>query len=473
MTRRILLILSLVSILIISSISGPGCANIIPPAGGPKDSLPPQLRRAEPADSTLNFRSTRFSFSFDEYVEVQNIQQELLVSPVPRNAPAVDYRLNTVSVRLKDTLEPNTTYTIDFGNSIKDINEGNVLRNFTYTFSTGPYIDSLEFSGNVILAETGRIDTTLIVMLHSNPDDSAVVREKPRYVSKLDSKGRFVFKNLPPRTYRVYALKDETNTRRYFDDKQLFAFADSPVVISDTTRSVTLYAYSNRPPAVPAVTTAAPPTRTRGATQTTDRRLKFSTNLIGTQQDLLGRFIMIFEQPLRAFDSTLVSLKTDTTFTPVADARIFKDSTNRQMTVTTAWKENTTYHLIMDQNFAEDSAGRKLPRTDTLTFTTKRISDYGKLRLRIRNLDLTRNPVLQFVLNGNITQSFPLSSVDFAQQMFFPGDYELRILYDNNKNGKWDPGNFFGQRRQPELVQPIDRKIIIKPNWENEFEIAL
>ena len=247
MSHRVLIILSALVLTFMAFLTGPGCANMIPPAGGPKDSLAPMLVKADPRDSTLNFSGSRLVFTFDEYVEVQNVQQELLVSPVPRVTPSVDYRLNTVTVRLKDSLEANTTYSFNFGNSIKDINEGNVMKNFTYSFSTGSYMDSLEFVGNVLLAETGQVDTTLIVMLHSSADDSAVVNEKPRYVTKLDNRGRFRFRNLPPRTYYVYALKDETNTRRYFDDKQLFAFANAPVTISDSTAPITLYAFANKP----------------------------------------------------------------------------------------------------------------------------------------------------------------------------------------------------------------------------------
>ena len=97
----------------------------------------------------------------------------------------------------------------------------------------------------------------------------------------------------------------------------------------------------------------------------------------------------------------------------------------------------------------------------------------GKLKLKFRNLDMAKNPVVQFVLNATVTQSIPLTSPDLSVPLFFPGEYELRILYDDNRNGRWDPGVFFGQHKQPELVKPIDRKIIIRPNWENEFEIAL
>ena len=474
MSHRVLIILSALVLTFMAFLTGPGCANMIPPAGGPKDSLAPMLVKADPRDSTLNFSGSRLVFTFDEYVEVQNVQQELLVSPVPRVTPSVDYRLNTVTVRLKDSLEANTTYSFNFGNSIKDINEGNVMKNFTYSFSTGSYMDSLEFVGNVLLAETGQVDTTLIVMLHSSADDSAVVNEKPRYVTKLDNRGRFRFRNLPPRTYYVYALKDETNTRRYFDDKQLFAFANTPVTISDSTAPITLYAFANKPLTIapPVTPPAGTGSRNRNAQQNTDRRLKFNTNLLGGQQDLLSTLQIDFEQPLRSFDSSKLSLWTDSNYT-AASFRVIKDSNNRKIIISSAWKEAVNYHLIMDKEFAEDSLGRKLLKTDTLHFTTKKLSDYGRLKMRLRNLDLTKNPVLQFVQNGNVIRSASLTSSDYQESLFLPGEYELRIVSDRNKNGEWDTGQFFGEHRQPERVRRIARKINVKANWDNEIDIQL
>ena len=121
------------------------------------------------------------------------------------------------------------------------------MKDFTYVFSTGNYIDSLELAGKVVLAETGKVDTTLVVLLHTSSDDSAVVNERPRYLAKVDGKGNFVFKNLPPKTFYLYALKDEGGTHRYFNDKQLFAFADRPVTAQLKTEPVTLYAYASKP----------------------------------------------------------------------------------------------------------------------------------------------------------------------------------------------------------------------------------
>lgn len=459
-----------------------GCANIIPPQGGPRDSLPPVLLKATPGDSTRNFTGNKIVFTFDEFIDIQGIQENLNVSPSPNINPSVDYKLNTVTIKLKDTLESNTTYSLNFGDAIKDFNEGNPLKGFTYTFSTGKYIDSLEISGKVILAETGKKDTTLIVMLHTNANDSAVVKEKPRYVAKLDGNGNFIFKNLPPKTFYIYALKDEGGTRKYYDNKQLFAFADQPVVTDGKTAPVTLYAWAVKPVTQPVtlggVNIGNRLNKTGGTTA--ENRLKYQTNLANNLQDLLGSFILTFEQPLRSFDSTKLRLYTDSAFNPVTGYRFQKDSTNRKLTLVNnppagqpAWKENTTYHLILEKDFAEDSAGKKLLKTDTLSFKTKKLADYGSLQLTFRNLDLAKNPVLLFVFSESVVRSVPLLSATYSQTLFLPGEYELRILYDDNKNGYWDPGQFFGKRRQPELVKPVERKITVKAAWENEIEITL
>ncbi len=459
--------------IIISVSSGPGCANIIPPAGGPRDSLPPVLVKANPGDSTRNFTGNKIVFTFNEFIETQNVQENLVISPLPGISPSVDYRLNTLTVKLKDTLESNTTYSLNFGNSIKDFTEGNVLKGFRYTFSTGNYIDSLELRGNVLLAETGKADTSLIVMLHSRADDSAVVKDRPRYIAKLDGKGNFVFRNLPPKTFYLYALKDDGGTHRYFSDKQLFAFAAKPVTPGAKNEPITLYAYSAKPPSpVTTVPKASPGNRIKPAT-TADKRLKFLNNLINNQQDLLSDLTLTFEQPLRYFDSTKAGLYTDSTFTKAAAYKWEQDSSKKTVRLHLEWKENTVYHVILDKDFAEDSTGKRLLKTDTLNFKTKKLVDYGSLKIRLKNLDLTRNPVLLIVAGEIIIKSIPMTGNEFSQSLFLPGEYELRILYDENKNGKWDPGEFFGKHRQPEIVKPIDRKIPVKANFQNEFEFAL
>src|SRR6188768_1096214 len=249
MKRIFLCFLIIISILKIAVLSG--CANMIPPTGGDRDSLPPLLLKASPPDSSKNFNNKTITFTFDEYIDQpQEIFKNLLVSPTYSLVPSIETKLRTLTIRIKDTLEPNTTYYYNFGDAIKDVNEGNVLHNFSYIFTTGNTFDTLQFSGKVILAETGGIDSTLIVMLHRSGEDSAVTKENPRYITKLDGKGNFRFQYLPPGTFYLYALKDEGGSRRYFG-KSLFAFADSAVEIKPDAAPVTLYAFEEQKEQLP------------------------------------------------------------------------------------------------------------------------------------------------------------------------------------------------------------------------------
>jgi hypothetical protein len=445
-----------------------GCATIVPPEGGPRDSLPPVLLKASPRDSSLNFTDKTISFSFDEYVDADNYQQEMIVSPIPVNTPTVTRKLQTVTIKLRDTLEANTTYSINFGNTIKDVNEGNILKNFMYTFSTGAYFDSLKFQGNVLLAETGEVDTTLTIMLHRTNVDSAVIKEKPRYVAKTDTRGNFRFSNLPPDTFYVYALKDESRSYQYLDTTQLFAFADSAVIVTRDTKPVTLYAYALKETASPA---KAPAAATTGRNNKTDKRLKFSTNLTGNEQDLLDKLVFTFETPLKNFDSSKVHFTRDTTYTPVTGYSWEKDSTMKTVKLNYAWQENVIHHIVLEKDFATDTLGQQLLKADTIDFQTKKRSDYARFTLRFRNLDLSKNPVLLFVQNNEVKKSFPLSSNTISQTLFPPGEYNLRILNDANKNGVWDPGKFFGVRRQPELVKPVHRIVNIRAGMDNSIDI--
>lgn len=468
MKRLLFSVLPVLLVLSFGLLLSVGCANIVPPSGGPRDSLPPVLVNAVPADSTTNFRGNRITLNFDEYIDLQEVHNNLLFTPIFPNTPIVEARLRTITIRLKDSLESNTTYTFNFGNAIRDINEGNILRNFDYTFSTGAYIDSLQLSGRVVLAQTGGTDSTLIVVLHRNLADSAVEKLQPRYVARVDRQGAFTFRNLPPGTFAIYALGEAQQSRRYMSKSQLFAFADAPVVTGDTTQNMTLLAYREQEAAP--ITGTATATRPQSAA---DRRLRYTTNLSGNQQGLLDSLVFTFERPLRTFDSAQLSLHTDSTFTPVATYTTTLDTTRKRLVLHTAWTPGATYHLILNPEFAVDTLGYRLPRRDTLSFTARNLEDYGRITLRLRNIDTAQNPVLQLVQNDKVVFSAPVKNGVFTHSLFMPGDYDLRILYDRNGNGVWDAGQFGTIKRQPEIVRPLTEKINVKPAWDNEFERSL
>lgn len=435
-----------------------GCAQIIAPTGGVRDTIPPTLVSTNPKQPAINFAGNRINLYFDEYVHIQDLQQNLLVSPTPKYNPYIDYKLRSVTIRLRDTLEPNTTYTINLGNSIRDINENNIVKDFRYVFSTGATIDSLSFSGKVQLAETGKVDSALIVLLYKNLDDTAVIKLKPKYIARLDGTGNFSFENLSPGEYKVYALKDDDGSRSYNSKLEMFAFNNSSVIVSNNTPAVTLYAYAEEKEK-PKPTTSA------------EKKLKYNTKVITQKQDVLTDLAVEFNKPLKNIDKQKILL-TDTLNYSIKDFLITMDSTNKILFIKNKWVQDAVYKLVILKDFATDSTGLALTKSDTIRFKTKGETDYGIVKLKFLNFDKTKNPVLQFVQNNEVVNAYPLTSEIWNAPLFNPGEYEMRILFDDNKNGVWDRGNFT-KKIQPEKVYSIPQKLPVRENFEKDIDIEL
>jgi uncharacterized protein (DUF2141 family) len=442
------------------------CGQPMPPTGGPRDSLPPILQRANPVDSTRNFTGDRITLTFDEYVQVENPFEKVSFSPVPKVKPLIEAKLKNVNIRIKDTLEPNTTYSIDFGDAIRDINENNPVKDYAYVFSTGGVIDTASLSGRVFYAETGKTDSLMQVILHRDMDDSAVAKIRPRYMTRTDAKGQFNFRFLAPGTYRIFAIKDADGGLKYDQASEYFGFADSAVSTQDT-RPILLYAFQIESEDARKPAGSSPP----AARNKDDKRLKFSLNLEGEKLDILGTFVMNFENKLAAWDSSKFQL-TDEKFNTLPKPSLLPDSTGRKLTVTHTWTAGTKYRIILQKDFAKDSMGNSITRTDTLKFESKKESDYGALNIRVKGLDTTLKPVLLIYKEEALEKAQPLRLSRYTFKLFRPGDYSIRILYDTNGNGRWDTGDYW-RKIQPERVNSRKQKLSIRPNWDNEFEIDL
>lgn len=443
-----------------------------PPTGGPRDSLPPVIMNITPKDSTLNFTGKKIVLNFNEYVQVEELQKNLLVNPTPKVNPTVEAKLKTITITVRDTLKDNTTYVMDFGNAIQDINEGNPLRNYKYMFSTGSYLDSLSLAGRVMVAQTGKVDSTLIVMLHTNLEDSAVAKEPPRYVARVDSLGRFQFNNLAPGTFAIYALKDEGGQRRYLSPDQLFAFYDSTVTSQSEKNDIQLFAYKAEDTTKEkgAVAETVPPPKK--LTGLEEKYFKMQTNAGGGTLDLLSPLVFTFPEPLRTFDTTKVVFA-DKDFKPITNYYYKRDTSNKKFSLMYTWPESTTFNVILDSTFAEDTLGRHIIKTDTLSFETKSTKEYGLLDLRFSNLPLELNPILLFVQGDEVKYTHVFTNNRVYIKLFEPGEYELRIVYDTNKNGVWDTGHFFDRHVQPEKVKLVPRKLNVRANWDTEVDIEL
>ena len=205
------------------------CASIGTPDGGPYDEEPPVLLKATPVLNATGVSVAKITLEFDENVTLENAFENVVVSPPQLQMPEIKYSGKKIMVELFDTLKPNTTYSVDFGNAIVDNNERNPYENFAYVFSTGDAVDTLAVSGVVLNAADLEPIKGMIVGLHSCLDDSAFSKLPFERVSRTDSRGRFTIKGIAPGKYRVYALSDAN--QNYLFDQKSEAVAWLPTVI--------------------------------------------------------------------------------------------------------------------------------------------------------------------------------------------------------------------------------------------------
>lgn len=208
------------------------CANIGRPDGGPFDEMPPVMVKSSPEQNGLNANKKKISLEFDEYIKLENASEKVVISPPQTKQPTLSTVGKKIVIDLNDTLIPNTTYTIDFGDAIVDNNEGNALEQFAFTFSTGNAIDTMEVSGVVLNASDLEPKKGMLVGLYSNLDDTAFTKTKMERIGRTDSKGEFKIKGIRPGKYKIYALLDNDQNYMFSQKSEDIAFLDSIIIPS-------------------------------------------------------------------------------------------------------------------------------------------------------------------------------------------------------------------------------------------------
>lgn len=221
------------------------CANIGNPSGGPIDKTPPIFMRSNPTPNAVNVKDRKIEIFFDEIVTLKDPSTKIIVSPAQTEMPRMSALGRKVTVELVDSLLPNTTYTIDFSNSIQDNNEGNAIDNFAFAFSTGSVIDSMRVSGYVLDSRTLEPMQSVVVGLQSNLADSAFHKEKLQRVALTNDRGQFTIRNVSPGSYHIFALKDLDRDYKFGNPTEDIAFLDSIIVPSIGTREATDTVYND------------------------------------------------------------------------------------------------------------------------------------------------------------------------------------------------------------------------------------
>ncbi len=471
-----------------------GCANITTPTGGKKDVTPPKLVTISPKDSMLNIRVNKIEMRFDEYITVSDISTEVEISPILKIQPMVVGINKKVTVSITDSLlEPNTTYRIKFGKSIKDVHEGNPFKRYTYTFSTGSYFDSLQLAGSIIEASTGLPDTGVVVILYpATAKDSDVIRKKPKYKTKVDNKGNFLFKGLPQHQYRMYALKESTPNLIYDGIGEKIAYNDSLVTPGDSTfQNILLRIFEEK------VDTGSKNNDTlssktdslgkkkkleqstspkehlgRPKQKAKDSILSYSVN-IDTNNTEKRTFdvdsnstikITFNRKPVFNKDKITLMYDNEGVNKPV-QFKIFVDTVHPLVwQIKTNWAENTVYTLRLIKGFAKDTTGADL-MPSKYKFRTKQDDDYGKIKVVLPAKYHDTQYVLRVNLENDSVYQKKVTDTIITLKQLRPGKYSFRVIVDKNGNGIWDTGDLLG-KVQPEVVIPYYETVNLKAGWE-------
>jgi hypothetical protein len=219
-------------ILFVALLYAAACAKVSAPTGGMRDRTPPVVTESQPENGARNFRGSRIDIGFDEFVVLDNINEKFMVSPPMKEKPRIYTRGKTVRIEYKDQLRDSTTYTFYFLDAIRDLNENNILDNYRFAFSTGPVIDSLSVTGNVYNALNLEVPEKTSVMLYRDISDSAVIKQIPDYISRVDQTGYFRIDNVRGGRYRLYSLTDDDNSKTWNRVEEAFGFIDSVITVS-------------------------------------------------------------------------------------------------------------------------------------------------------------------------------------------------------------------------------------------------
>lgn len=515
------------------------CAKKGSPTGGEKDITPPSVVKSNPEPLTINFKTEKIRISFDEYIKLNDLQKQLIVSPPLKYLPEIKPQgtaAKYMEIEIKDTLQENTTYVLNFGQSIVDNNEGNPYSFYKYIFSTGDYIDSLTLNGHVVDAVEKKPDEFISIMLYeidSTYKDSIIYQKTPTYITNtLDSATTFQLTNLKAGKYMLIGMKDVSNNYLFNQKTDKIAFISDFVEIpTDSTYQLTLFKEVNN-------FRAAQPSliaknriifgyegnyKDMEIELLSDTPEDYKYHITKNREtDSLNYWFTPFETDSLIF--TVGTLKTIDTFTvrmkelyndtlelkqdrgkPFGIGEMFKinastpivkintdsitiinkdsipqefisilDTINNQLSLKWETTAKERYKISIKESAFEDFFGHVNDTLIEYGATTKGLADLGSIRVKLNNVE--SYPIIVQLTNNQgevLHEVYSEKATPFYDFINInPSNYLLRVIFDANKNGEWDTGSYL-QKTQPERISYYPSEIELKPNWELEQEFTL
>ncbi len=504
-------------------------------SGGIKDTIPPVLKGSTPNNYSTQFDAQEIKLYFDEYIKLKDVDKQLIVSPFMKKPPVIGpmFASKTLTIQLRDSLLPNTTYSLNFGTSIQDNNEGNPFQQFKYVFSTGATIDSLQVLGSIKDAFALKPDNFVSVQLYEYNEtfyDSIIYKENPRYITNtLDTAATFVFDNLKAGKYLLVALKDKNGNYKFDPKTDKIGFFSQPITVPENS-FYEIELFQEEIPFRALLPSQASGNRLivgyEGKPKNTQVQLFHGTTPVPSQvSQVEGKDSLAVWFPKqkadslkvairsgafeKAFTVKLKNMKVDTlavglqpqgsihfrdtialkTSTPLVQWDETKMSLRNKDSLlvpfTTKYQpEKQLLQLLFNKNERENYKLTLLPKAvtdlfeksnDTLQFkfSTRGFSDYGNLTLKINGVK--SYPILVQLCDAN-GKTLATANVTNPEPVVFdhlqPNQFRVRIIYDENNNGVWDTGSYL-EKRQAEVVIYYPTAIEVRANWDVEQTINM
>jgi Bacterial Ig-like domain len=503
--------------------------------GGKKDTIAPVLKSSFPKNNSIKFVGNKIILNFDEYVKLKNVDKQLIVSPPLKYKSEIfpSTPSKEITIKIKDTLQPNTTYSFNFGQSIEDNNEANPYKQFKYVFSTGNYLDSLSIAGKIKDALNQKEDHFVTVMLYEANNklkDSAVYKEIPRYLTNtLDSLKFFKIDNIKPGKYSLLALKDKNGNNKFDPKEDKIGFQKQYITIpNDTVFQLELFKeklpfkalkpkqtsgnqillpfegdYRNTKVILKNGETILPTIVTKfdkkDSLQVWYKPIKSdSLKLIVTREKFLENFkFKIKDQkkdtlsfipshtneidfrttfsirssvPITKFDKTKMKLTQKDS--KLVDFEPIYDDINQELKINFKKDPSEKYAFLAIPGAILDYLDRK---SDSIKFkfNTSKTTDFGNLKVVLEKVN--RFPVIVEILNSSgkiVAVEFSDKKTTIEFNLIEPEKYTLRLIYDDNKNKEWDSGSYL-KKLQAEEVIYFPKVIDVRANWDVEQSFDL
>ena len=524
------------------------CANQKQPTGGPRDTIPPQLIYSDPPNKSLNFDGNEIELEFNEFIETDQLETNLIITPTVQSDFKSKYNKRTVTIEFEedDPFSPNTTYTLNFQNAIEDINEGNPWDSAKFVFSTGDFLDSLSIKGNVTNLMTKKSVENAVVSLYFSDDTLNVFKDKPPYFTTTDKEGNFLLQNLKGDNYEIYAFKDENENLVLDPDKEPYGFIGDNINLTESIEDIQIKLYHLN--VNPIILFNAQSIRNNYVISFNKLLAEYEINPEDTTLNLYHNFIEnnekiriynTFENPIDSFaidlivkDSisqqldTLLYVKFEKVDLPPEDLTQSLNPPNNA-TVQPEFKGKLSFNKPIKEVYFDslffmyDSLNLQYITEDNLTFSEHQdeikidvLLDKSKLDQQeeaektillyasegsfisvkndssstIKRRYTMLDPTQYGLIKGNIISDLSSFKIQLLNEKYEvvkeiadkenyifnyvePGEYMIRVLFDTNNNGEWDPGNI----KQSILPEPVvfykepgteNRMISVKANWE-------